>query len=100
MMMRTFFNTLYIIKYFQNSSISIWRFLVSCEFEKDFPILCAESPPADLSRSLFFQKISKNLFCMQTSLVTKKTLPLCFSSYYSECVVSRSGDPSSSSVVE
>ena len=36
--------------------------LVRGEFEMDFPILCAESPPADFSRSLFFQKISKNLF--------------------------------------
>ena len=56
--------------------------LVRGEFEMDFPILCAESPPADFSRSLFFQKISKNLLHAKASLVTKKTLPLCgFSSF-------------------
>ncbi len=35
-----------------------------------------------------FKKFQKTLFCMQTSLVTKKTLLLCFSSYYSECRLS------------
>ena len=99
MMMRTSTVTLYIIKYFQNSSISIWRFLVSCEFEKDFPILCAESPPADFSRSLFFQKISKNLFCMQKLLSSQKKLsPSVFLLLFR--VSSLALDPSSSSVVE
>jgi hypothetical protein len=74
--------TLYIIQYFQNSSISIWRFLVSCEASLRWTSpFCVPSLPLltflDLSSFKKFQKTS----CMQTSLVTKKTLPLCFSSF-------------------
>ena len=55
--------------------------LVRGEFEMDFPILCAESPPADFSRSLFFQKISKNLLHANVSRHKKNSPPLCFSSF-------------------
>ena len=61
--------------------------LVRGEFEMDFPILCAESPPADFSRSLFFQKISKNLLHANVSRHKKNSPPLFFF-FSSECRLS------------
>ena len=62
--------------------------LVRGEFEMDFPILCAESPPADFSRSLFFQKISKNLLHANVSRHKKNSPPLWVFFFYSECRLS------------
>ena len=62
--------------------------LVRGEFEMDFPILCAESPPADFSRSLFFQKISKNLFLHANVSRHKKNSPPLFFFFSSECRLS------------